>query len=847
MNVERAYEEFKRIKEDLPLQDDDREITDNEASTRLHLIDPLLSRVLGWSNRNIKPEISLGKGRVDYLLYHDDGVCSFVIEAKKRTVDLLNKEPLKKFRRMKLSGPSLKDVWKIISGQMAGYLGVHMPNYGAVTNGEQWIGFLAVLRPRDTHLSDLDAAVFRSLDEIEKNFEQFYELFSCEGARRRKLQILLAPESARGAVHCPAPTCVVRPAEEKPLSYQQNEPFYQDLRRAMDLAFLPIQDDPEALEKCFVESRESKDADSRLERLAAELTQALRDAPSEYPVDVRQEIGNVRRGETDRADLPPGKDLQGKGYIARIIGEPTAGKSVFLKRLFASKLKDLRNHIVLIWVDCEELSPFEERNAGQRALEQLKRELCGEEGPEWTVVREVYRNDWNAYTKLYGVSSNDDDERQHRINFLESMQRNGRADPLTAFGKWADFSLRNRRKLPCIVIDNVDHLDVAKKAAAWTTGIHRSCFALTTIALDDTTLWRLRKQQEDQLSKLGPESFWLHKPKIGEVLENRLDFLAKELEKRSNKNSSSLRSLTHLGWNRQWKWSVDTRQLAPVLSRVLIEDKEISGWIAKVCNFNIREVLELCKRIALSPHVRSSDMFCGQVIERPPSRWRAMKAIIAPTSEQFQDDATDIVMNIFGFWLGQDWVPLMPGRLLAFLRETEKDERNRKERFPGFVGVKRIEGLFECHLGIPRHVTKSVLVELVDRQLLETFDPSNRNLCNPGAKVRVTPRGSLHLDWALTEPTYVRMMAEVDSLVVEDVAQRMRESRKRFLENIINKAVAREAEFDMIEIYVSYVLSYGRKVGLATDASELGAVKSFEQAIRGKWCGDQETIIQETL
>lgn len=203
----------------------------------------------------------------------------------------------------------------------------------------------------------------------------------------------------------------------------------------------------------------------------------------------------------------------------------------------------------------------------------------------------------------------------------------------------------------------------------------------------------------------------------------------------------------------------------------------------------------------------------------------------------------DPVMNIFGHWIAQDWAPLLPGRLLAFLRERERDERNRQEEFPGFVAVGRTTELFENYLGIPRHLSIAVLRELVGRGLVETFDPSNVALDYPGAKVRITPNGGLHLDWAVGELTYVRMMAEVDPIVDRDVAIGLRDARELFLDNISHWPAAHTAETGLAETYISYVLDHVGKASLATDCPDLAPVKAFEQQLLEKWCPSTEAVL----
>jgi len=138
-------------------------------------------------------------------------------------------------------------------------LGMYRPRCGAVTTGVQWVGFLHGLLPSSVAFENGQAVVFQSAEDIEQNFELFYNCFSLEGCMSRQIERYLAPDRARGLIDGAAAQRVVAADEENPLSYQQqSNPFYQDLQEAMKAAFSAIQTDQEAINACFVESRQSR-------------------------------------------------------------------------------------------------------------------------------------------------------------------------------------------------------------------------------------------------------------------------------------------------------------------------------------------------------------------------------------------------------------------------------------------------------------------------------------------------------------------------------------------------------------------------------------------------------------
>lgn len=843
MGVDQAFERFKALRAALPVSDDDRPITDNEACTRVHLIDPILLEVLGWPRNRVSVEAPGGESgtaatdrtnareaRLDYLVRDHENKLCFVIEAKKRSSPLVDPRlDGQGLEVRKLTGPVLRSsCWRIISQQMSPYLGRYMPHYGAVTNGEQWIGFLAKLRPDDLLLEHMNAIVFRSLDDIEHDFEKFYDLFGLEGVHRRVMARTLLPTKSRGFLNAPHARRVVPPGSERPIDYQAAPEFYEALKDAMALAFQAIRLDRDALAACFVESRESQDASTRLARIANELQQPLRDAVTHYPPAVGEEIDAI-------STSPPGVTVTtdpGDGYLARILGENSAGKTVFLHRFFHSELKQ-RDRALVLWLDVERLSPFDPKNASRTIFEQLNSALFGEEGPSWETLREIYRREWNQLLRANGISEGDADI-SIRKDFVQARIIDQQNDPLTAVARYAEFATKNRRRLVCLVVDNFDHLERPADVLEWVVAVHSSIYALTTVAMEDTTLWRLRRNGIDQLGDRQPEQFWLHRPKVREVLENRYAYLKRAIFASSQ---GLPRTQTPVGARGQYRWTVNPDDLVQAVSAVLLDNDKTAQWIGQLCNYDLRQVLDACRDVVLSPHVRAHELLSMKVIQKPSSPHRVLRALIAPKSQQFQAAPTVRVTNIFCQWLGNRFIPLLPIRLLAFLRAREDADRNRKETFTGFASVQELADLLESSASVPRDATINTVRKLATLELVDPYDLGDRELRQPQAKVKITPRGRLHLDWSLEEVTYVRLMAEVDPIVSESAYIELKDAWKAFLDSLSRKDGdywAREQA--VAAIYIDYLLNQAAEICPMEDGSnEIESIRKMEDVLRATW------------
>lgn len=837
MELASAREKLDEIIAHAPEHDDDS-ISHTESCTRLQLIDPILHEVLGWPREETRTEQNAGEGRLDYLLFDREGVCWFVVEAKRVQIDLLDRSVRReRVQQLKLSGSVLDHAaWPIIKDQMPAYLGRFNPNFALLTNGEQWVGFLSRLRPGAQRLQEAEGLVFRNYRALQNDFETFYEAFAYERVRHRHLVTRLAPARARGSIECARPRRVIPRGQEDMLSYQDREGFYADLREAMRIAFKPILDNPDALAACFVESEESQRAEERLERMANELQAHLRGV-GDYQEDVRGALESPRYVDEQQRPLSA-ETLRGRGVLSRLLGEPSAGKSVFLKRFYTQRLEQHRDSFLLVWLDGQKLYPFDAARASKEALAQAERALFGEEGPMRSQYEELYRREWSGELRVLGVDRGSPEADQLWRGFLVGRREERAEHPERELHRLLEFAIRNRQRLPIVIVDNIDQLERADEAARWVIGLHRNTYALTTIAMEDTTLWRLRREGDDRLQSLHPEQFWLHRPPVREVIESRRNYLRDVLE---GELDARHRTRTRLGPHQSFQWSVDSENLIQVVSRVLLEEPDVSQWLGKLCNFDISKILQLCEQIILSPHIRVEDLLKMQMGGAPDTlRWRVLKAIISPRSHQLLEREEDIVSNIFGVWLEQFWVPLLPARVLALLREHETRELTRREDFPGFMTTARLRELLHLHLNVPVRVLDVALERLLNSALIESYVPIEWAIEQEDLRVKITPRGKLHLDWAKSESTYVRMMAEVDLIGDEGLVESLRQAHTSFLDSLREGAPTQDihqAERAFISLYVQGLIDASRQASPALGHPDVQAITHFEDELVEQWRG----------
>lgn len=286
-----------------------------EQDTRFKFIDQVLTDVLGWSRKDIKTEPYVESGYIDYLI-HSDGRNRFVVEAKKAS-RLLIDSVYPKMRSYKLNGPALQSAQDGLK-QARQYCGDTGVSFAALTTGFEWIGFFAV-RIDGKSPGEGKAIVFPNFDSIIESFAIFYELFSKEGILNQLNRVHM--HEAEG-LNVSTMVKLYQVVDKSNICMLRKSKLATDMDRIFAEFFgaMSGENDPEMLAKCFVESKESKQADANLDKIARNLINQINIVSPSQGEELQEQIRSAvesRRGE-----------------FVLIIGNKGAGKSTFIDRFF---------------------------------------------------------------------------------------------------------------------------------------------------------------------------------------------------------------------------------------------------------------------------------------------------------------------------------------------------------------------------------------------------------------------------------------------------------------------------------------------------------------------------------
>ncbi|WP_146218509.1 AAA family ATPase [Pseudomonas sp. RW409] len=728
MNTDNAFDAFKKIKK-FAEEHHDQIITEQDA--RFQLIDRFLVEVLRWPRESIHTEPFLDEGRIDYLLRHGDRN-KFVVEAKRTAASLLETKQ-NKLDYFKFNGPATKSATPVLR-QAENYCMDVGVQFCAATNGLEWIGHWAI-RGDGRSKTDYKIAAFPSLAAIESDFLQFYELFSAEAVTKELFKIYFN-EHEGTSINQAEDLYTVKSDRS---SFMLKSNISRDIEKVFTKFFTSMsgEDDSEMLINCFVESKESKETDVSLQKIAKNIIDGI------LYIDNNPNYGL----EADIRDAVATE----KGDFALIIGNKGAGKSTYIDRFFRLKLEsELRSKCLVLKVDLR-LSP-NDTNTVTYWLDKKLSELCEKvlfpNEPVYDDLQGVYFREYMRWSKGEMKALYETDKNQFKIEFgkFVNHQRIHETGLYLANLLW--HAVGARSLMPCLIFDNADHFprEFQESVFQYAQSLYRSiktCFIICPVT--DRTIW--------QLSKHGPfqsyqyKAFYLPTPSTKEILQKRATFLQSKIS-----NTETLPDQYFLA--KGIRVSVqDLNAFVACIESIFIETDYISRLISSLCNHDIRRSLELTKKTLTSPHVAIDDLVrtylsqSGRIRIAPQ---RIKKAIFLGDYSQFSQDDHAFIVNLYAIHSDHISTPLARLSILQALKQRYFQTEDAESKY---IEVNLLMSYLEP-IGIPRKVIKRHLEVLFTYRLVEPYDPTSE-LLEENTKVKISPSGLIHIELGSDDKTYI--------------------------------------------------------------------------------------------
>lgn len=737
-NVNIAEENLKKLLADVR---SDLKSIESEEDAKVKIINRIFNECLGWSFTDFSCENKHGCGYSDYVM-KVSGEPSLVVEAKRIGVLQIESAILDKCRTLKISGTSLKQSIDGIQ-QAFSYASEAGIPIAVVTDGISWIIFKTWVQ--GSSYKEKEAFVFPSLDALENSFSVFYELLAHDHFVEKTYNLLFdSIHNSRQNLSAP----LKAPIEAGEISLLKKSPIAFDLEKIFNGFFTQLTGDnnTEIMTECFVESNESRIADYSLEKITSSILNNLPKDNSRVGSELSELIeGNVQ------AELSSESDMS-----VFIVGPTGSGKTTYIDRFFSKILPvNTRKNCLAIKINCLDATGDDNTSISwitEEVISSLEKNLFDDGYPEYSDLQGMYFGQYQRMSSGYLKKIYESDRDAFNVKFAEFLEEEVKKNREGYLESLLVFAVRNRKKLPIIIIDNTDEftLDFKIKVFQFCNSYRRKVkYCMLMFPVTDKSAWSFSKT--DIFTIHQSRSFFLPTPSPREVFRKRIDFLNKKLVSAGLKEKKDY--LTSKGIRIELK---DVTKFAQVLEDVFVENNFTAKTLGELTNYNIRSIMNLSRRIITSPVMRIEDLIASYVTTEPISYTKFIDALVRGDYEAYKVGTGDDFGVVSTFKVNSEKVysPLLVLRILALLKVTRLAGRDVEERH---LTIQSIVQYFEA-LGVDTVDIQKCLAEMAALRLIESYDPSV-SVMSDNQKLAITYKGLAHYDLSTRNSVYFYQMA----------------------------------------------------------------------------------------
>jgi len=745
-NIEAAHDKFKGvIREWIATK------IAGQAALVADLIKPILVTVLEW-----RPE-ELTDCKTPAAPYE---CVRLTIEKSSRAAVLIQKTSLglkdrNADRAYRLDGPVFATTEAAEAIKQACIVcGLKNTELAIVTNGEEWIVFRGSRAGDGKDTMEGVGFVFQNLDAIRDNFRLFYDLLS--RGPIVELRYRAHFQDAEGQpIRTRAFSRVLRdPHQLKPLPRTD---LAKDLDKVMESFFhrLGGDKDPDMLLRCFVTTRESTVAEDKIARIAEDL------------------VGRIRTLETETADqlttIVQNVAVTHHNEFVLLVGTKGAGKSTFIARFFKHVLGDeIRRNCIVVRIDLRQFEGSETTVTewlNDNLLKATEDAIHEDRPPTDDELQGMFFDEYRRWMTGTHKHQYESDKQAFKIEFGRHIEEKRTQRPHDYICRLINHIVKNRKKAPCIVMDNADHFSIGiqERIFQYARSIYEREGCLVIMPITDKTSWQLTR--EGALSSFETTALFLPTPPPKRVLEQRIRYLE---ERVSDKDEVRGRGY-FLTYN--IRLSLDhLKAFTHCLQHVFLETGMASLWVGNLTNMDIRSSLDLTRDIMSSPYIKVDDLLKAYIAKSATAiqEYDIERAIIRRQFNFYPVGNNKVVQNIYSLRTEIGTSPLIGLRILQAMQDTQHTEEMGKE---SFVAVSQLYDYFQA-TKIERRVVQLWLDAMLRSRLCLSYDPTQTTIENV-TSVELSPCGRQHLYWGTQNEAYIGSMMEVTPIQDQRQYERM--------------------------------------------------------------------------
>lgn len=751
MDLDTQYEEAKLNLERLLQSEDAKASKKNEARTRQVLIDTMIYECLGWGTESVFPEEHHGKDYADYTFYAPRKL--MILEAKKEGKYFEIPAPSKSTQRKLSTLCDRNSELKQALQQVSDYCQKRGTPYGVVSNGHQYIGFIA---SRTDGVAPMDGVgvVFTSLEEIFENFEIFWNLFSKPAVEEKFFEQKLTDSAPP-----PLPAKLSSKISPYPGVKSRNS-LQADIEVIEDAVFEDTMEAEELrtvfLQECYCQSgavsQHVKLARFILENRYSSIFEENTVAPHITPATTKKGVDEDILALNKRPIL--------------LLGDVGVGKSIFIENLIHIAAKDIFSKTINLKIDLgveaalsSSVRDFIIKEIPNKLLEVKGIDVFDRGFVNSTYFKEIQRFKRGIYGEL--EESNPTEFLNKKLIHIEDLMK----DKSSHLRASLEYIVKSQQRPFVLFLDNADQRDESVQEEAFLISQEMANSWPVTVFLSVRPETYNRSRKVGALTGYHPKAFTIPPPRVTDVASKRLAFGEKIVDGKipvNMFNPTSTVTLSNLG------------NLIHALRTSLSKNTEIAEFIENISGGNVREALRYIREFLSSGHVDTRKIL--DIIDKkgnylvPTHEFE--RAIIYEDNEHYYPSSTPIT-NLFHIrnWSLKDY-------FLNFNALSVCESLSSNQDTNGFCGIGRLFDEVQ-ELGFTPESIDQTLLYLIDRGLIETAGRLKPiKFSDIPSHIRITSSGAYHLNTLSKRFTYL------DAIIVDTVI--LCESKRAEIKNAYN-------------------------------------------------------------
>jgi GTPase SAR1 family protein len=592
----------------------------SESDTRSKIIDLFLIEVLGWKEFNIRREGHVDSGYFDYVVSLNN--FRFVIEAKRSFHEF--QLPVKG-RRHKIK--SLYKQNKDVINQIRSYLIDIGLTHGVITNGKQFI-ISRFINIDGTSWQDNDALIFQSLEKIDENFIDFYNLLSYEAIEQNGRIKIQTPSDFQKKI--------IDSIANKNQELVRND-FSSKLLPIIDKIFNEIGNtndlelDKDLLEDCYVPTID-------IHKYSDDLKGLFIDLPPTFDSKISKVKNTISLSTQIKENLKPNQMSTLAPSPIILIGGKGAGKTTFIRYFFKVVLsKKESKEIPSVYLDFRNYTHQQiedTNNIYNTILRSLLIEHDYLKLGDYSILKQIFKQELDLKHRGAWSKVVDNEKLEEKIaDFLEEETNK----PIVYLTNISTYLLKFQRRNLCLIFDNADQLDneSQKKIFLLAQSLKGTLNAIVFVSLREGYFYQWK--DKPPFDAFHSNVYHISAPPYSDVLRKRIQYIIRKI---------SFDPINTYVENKRVEFEDKTlRDLFQNLHNTLFSSAngDIMRYLEQTSYPNIRKGLEEMNDFLISGHTKIDSYITSQ-----PTIpiWEFIKSI-GLNNKLYYTQLNSVIYNIF--------------------------------------------------------------------------------------------------------------------------------------------------------------------------------------------------------